>query len=431
MAESARNAAPQGADTRRWWIGVSVASDASQLAVVLLAAQGDGLAAEVEIVDGMRAHIPDEIAARCAFWNDPNAMPPRDALESLAALRTELADLEASVLDSFLGQACVPAGKVIAVGVLDPGVWIAQRPDRDAQPGYFGLCNAARLAERTGLNVIDAFAERDLAGGGLGGPVTALAQSVVLGPSASSRLLIDLGRTTRLTYLRGDAKTGPGPRVLAFEAGPGMELIDQLVRQLTNGEHAFDPGGRFAVQGSYVEAMAAHWFEDPLFRQPLPRWHPSGVRAERFVVAAMQKAVDHGWSVRDLVCTATHFVADVARRAATRRLPDDADIAEVVVAGRGQHNGMLLRELTQRFASTPVHRLGDLGIEIEAFDPACAAVLAMFFVDQTPGSLPEVTGVDMARVLGRLTPGSPQNWQRLLSAMGASRPAVRPLRSAL
>jgi anhydro-N-acetylmuramic acid kinase len=431
MAEPARNLAAQRADARRWWIGASVASDVSHLAIVLAATQGEGLEAEVEIVDGMRAEIPDEIASRFARWNDPNVVLPRDAVDALATLRAELADLEAAVINAFLAQASVPAGRILAVGVLDPGMWIVHRGERDARSGYFGLCHAARLAERTGLNVIDAFPERDLACGGLGGPVTALAQAVLLGPSSQARLLVDLGRTTRLTYLRGAEKGAAGPRVLAFEAGPGMELIDHLVRQLTNGEHAFDPGGRFAVQGSQVEALAAHWFEDPFFRQPLPRWHPRGVRPERFVVDAMQKAVDNGWSVRDLVCTATHFVADVARQAATRRLPEGMEFKEIVVTGRGQHNGMLLRELTQRFAPIPVNRLGDLGIEIEAFEPAAAAVLAMFFVDQTPGNLPEVTGVDMARVLGHLTPGSPQNWQRLLRAMGASRSAVRPLRSAL
>ena len=60
-----------------------------------------------------------------------------------------------------------------------------------------------------------------------------------------------------------------------------------------------------------------------------------------------------------------------------------------------------------------------------------AALLGLMHLDQTPGNSPSVTGVDVARVLGRLTPGSPQNHQRLLMHLGAAVPAVRPLRSAV
>ena len=76
-------------------------------------------------------------------------------------------------------------------------------------------------------------------------------------------------------------------------------------------------------------------------------------------------------------------------------------------------------------------RIADLGIDSEALEPACIAILALFHVDQVPANRPEITGAEVARVLGRLTPGSPQSWQRLLAHMGASRPEVRPLRSAL
>jgi 1,6-anhydro-N-acetylmuramate kinase len=92
---------------------------------------------------------------------------------------------------------------------------------------------------------------------------------------------------------------------------------------------------------------------------------------------------------------------------------------------------MLLREIGARLPKTPLTPIGELGIQTEYFAPACAAILAFFHLDQVPANRPEITGTDLARVLGRLTPGSPQSMQRLLAEMGVSRPAVRPLRSAL
>jgi anhydro-N-acetylmuramic acid kinase len=281
------------------------------------------------------------------------------------------------------------------------------------------------------MNVIDAFPARDLAAGGQGGPLTVLAEHALLGDPRLSRLLVDLGRTTRLSYLgAGTARRGP-PRLFSFDVGPGMLLIDLLTERLTNGEQLFDPGGRLAVQGQRLVPLLEHWLADPYFRRSIPRWHPRGVRPERFLFDALQKAVEGGWSVRDLLCTATHFVAESVAQAAARDLPDDVPIEQMVVTGGGQQNGMLLRELGILFPGVPIVRTADLGIEGDVLAPACTAVLALFHVDQVPGSLPEVTGAEVARVLGRLTPGSPQSWQRLLSTMHGSRPVVRPLRSAI
>ena len=84
-----------------------------------------------------------------------------------------------------------------------------------------------------------------------------------------------------------------------------------------------------------------------LLPAPLPRWHPRGVRPERFLTDALQLAVESGWSVRDLLCTATHFIAETVALALRKTLPEDAAVDELIVTGGGQHNGMLLREIAQ------------------------------------------------------------------------------------
>ena len=114
-----------------------------------------------------------------------------------------------------------------------------------------------------------------------------------------------------------------------------------------------------------------------------------------------------------------------------RRLPDDLPLDRIVVTGGGQHNGMLLREIAARLSPIPVSPLGKLGITDDALEPACVALLALFHLDQVPGNLSAVTGAEIPRVLGRLTPGSPQSWRRLLHQMAGAEPTIRPLRSAL
>jgi len=345
----------------------------------------------------------------------------------LAAVRAQLAEIEASLVGDLLAGLGVAPSRVMALGAHDPGIWNLGRNEPN---GYLGLCDAARAAETTGLNVVDGFPARDLAQGGQGGPITALAQWILLRDPRRNRVLLDLGRTFRMSYLPAALAQSAAARIVSFEVGPGTLMLDMLAQRLTSGKYPFDPGGRLAVQGRRIAELIEHWSADPYFERPLPRWHPHGVRPERFLTDAVQMAVDRSWSVRDLLCSATHFLAETVAQSLRRRLPSDASVDEIIVAGAGQQNGMLLREI-KRLTDKPLLRINSLGIPDEAFEPACVAILAVFHLDQVPANPTAITGTTVPRILGRLTPGSPQNWQRLLQSISGSSPAVRPLRSAI
>lgn len=419
---------PSSDDARRWTVGVLVSSDCRRLAATVVACTGRGLELQPEIVDGMTAEVPDAAALFSQLAEPGTRTAALDAAQALAVLRAGLAELQAQVVNALLAQAAIPPARILAIGVHDPGLWGG---GAGSPAGYLGLGDAARLAELTGLNVVDAFPARDLAAGGQGGPLTALPHWLFLKDPLLNRLLVDLGRTTRATYLPRSADAHGDPQVLSFDVGPGMRLADLLVQRLTKGEEVFDPGGRYAVQGRRVQELIDHWLADPYFRRPLPRWHPRGVRPERFLLEALQIAVEKGWSVRDLLCTATHFVAESVGLAVHRRMPDSVVVDQVILTGGGRHNGMAIGELGGALPGVPLVPIEEAGIESEALEPASVALLALLYLDQVPASRPEVTGAEMCRVLGRLTPGSPQSWQRLAAELGESRPAIRPLRSAL
>jgi anhydro-N-acetylmuramic acid kinase len=234
-----------------------------------------------------------------------------------------------------------------------------------------------------------------------------------------------------MSLLPADSCPSASSRILSFDVGPGTSLLDELAAKLTGGRHRFDPGGRLAVQGRRIDALLQHWLADHVFSQPLPRWHPRGVRHERFLTQAIRMAVEANWSIQDLLCTATHLIAETTALAVRERLPHDLPIDEMVVTSGGQHNGMLLGEISAALPHVSVLRLSELGVSDDALEPACAALLALFHLDQVPGDTSSVTGVEVPRVLGRLTPGSPQSWQRLLHHMAGAEPTIRPLRSAL
>lgn len=423
MATLVRLDMPHGGDGRRWTVGVLVSSKCNEVAAALVAAGGRGLDVQVDIAGAITTDVPKETAALFG----PLAGSGSASTGSLAVFRAQLAEVQASLVADLLASLGVAPSRILAVGVHDPGLW---QLGGSGASGYLGLCDAAQLAESTGLNVIDAFPARDVAQGGQGGPITAVAEWILLKDPQRSRVLLDLGRTVRMSYLPASLADNAASRILSFEVGPGTCLLDLLTQRLTGGRHRHDPGGRLAVQGQRIPELVEHWLGDPYFDRPLPRWHPRGVRPERFLTDALQMAVDSGWSVRDLLCSATHFIAEMIALALRRRLPEDARIDQIMVTGGGQENGMLLREI-DRTIEVPLVRIGDPGVPAEALGPASVAVLALLHLDQVPANHTAITAAETPRLLGRLTPGSPQNWQRLLAATAGSSPALRPLRSAL
>ena len=135
--------------------------------------------------------------------------------------------------------------------------------------------------------------------------------------------------------------------------------------------------------------------------------------------------------MRDLLCTSAYLVAEATCRAIARRMPTDPPIDELVVTGGGQHHGLLMKQLAERLAPLPILREADLGLPLHARDGAVAATLALLHLDETPACPTAITGAQTPRVLGRLTPGSPQAWQRMLQGIALRAPSAVSLRSAI
>jgi len=393
-------------------LGVDISADVSSVSGALVSATGRGTDMHVEVVAKRHVAVPSSAANLYRQLADGKHATP----SHLAVLGSQLA----KVVDEVTGQLkqqsntrCDP----LAVAICDGGLWsLGEGSLRHA----LALVDASRVAELTGYNVIDGFALGDLANNGQGGPLTTVPLWMLLNDPQRTRVLLDLGRTTRMTYLPATDRDG-AERVVAMDVGPGMALLDHFVKQLTAGDQQFDPGGRLAVQGRRVERLLQHWLGDPYFSRPLPRWHPHGVSTARFLADSVEMAVDADWNVRDLLCTATHFIADSIQLAINRLLETDRPIDQLLVTGGGSQNGMLLQEISERIEPISVHRLGEVGLDDETIPATSAAILGLLHIDGVAASQPTITGAHSPQVLGRLTRGTPDRWQQLVETIsGAS-----------
>lgn len=411
----------------RFFLGLSVRPGAGRVDGALIEADGHGLDCRPVI----RASDSRTVAAEaCDAWQAIRDMsnPP---IDRLAALRRRLVDAAARLAHHLMPDAGPHRDRVLAVGWHDPGLWY-----QPAEEGRFraGLCEPGYLAEKTGISVIDDFPARDLARGGTGGPIDALGKWLLLGRplrqhAPATRLLVELADTTRLLWLPAEGDERGMPHLSACDAGPGTALLDHLTVQMTEGRERFDAGGRLAVQGQRIDELLERWLADPALVEP-GYWQPRGIAADSLAEAALGLAAKRNWAVQDVLCTATELVAACIQRAVKRRSPQSPRVDRMVLTGGGRHNGFLLRQVKLRLPHLRIRPIDELGFDDVSLTAGAAAALAMLHVDQVPANVRSVTGAEVARVLGRLTPGKPAAWHRLLGEMADNRPHLMPLRDA-
>ena len=409
----------------RHFVGLRLSDDGRRLSGVVLSAAGLGLNAQVALIGSANIELPEHLSA-LSPWNESARRSPHDC----PAFATEVAEWQASLVAQLLADTSLDPDQVLVIGVDDPGVW-HEYPN--GQRACITLTDASRLAETTGLSVIDAFSARDLAQGGGGGPLWPIPLLLLFGNEigrfgGGPWAVVELGQAVHI-YCFSAPIAANDPRFSFHAVQPGLELLDMLVAELTSGQEQFDAGGRWAVQGRKIESLIEDWSQLEVFINP-PAWSPRWSGGKQFLITLQQSAHSRR-PLQDVLCSATHLAAEGICRALGRAHPNPTEVGAGMIIGRGRQNGMLLRELGVRLPGLTWHSPADFGIDDGAVRAAMVAILGLLHVDHVPANLPEITGAETPRVLGRLTPGTPRHWRRLLGEMAANRPQMMTLRYAI
>jgi anhydro-N-acetylmuramic acid kinase len=345
------------------------------------------------------------------------------ALRQGGLLHRLLGETFAAAARQVADRASLSLLKVQCIGC--PGQTVWHEPE-GRFPSTMTLGMPAVVAERTGVTTLSDFRARDLAAGGQGVPLAALADDLLFRHPEEDRILVHLGGLARVVWL----PPGSGGlrralhEVIGFEAGPCSLLLDGLIQHVTRGREEYDPGGKHAVQGRCLETLLDQWLAHPYLQRRPPKGLPRHGLTDVFLAQAAQAVRQEPCSLNDLLCTATHFVARVVVGALRRFLPAALGPRHIYLSGGGVRNGLLWHLLEQQLAGTRLARTDALGIAPEARKAASFGVLAALTVDGVPANLPSATGATGSRLLGSLTPGSSSNWARCLAWMAAQTAAL-------
>lgn len=391
--------------TPRWIIGLAPGSSIDGVDAALLEIEGAGLNLQVRLAQGV--HCPYGRDLRGLLLR---ALPPGGDARQLTVLHRLLGETFAAAACQVADQARFNLAHVLCIGC--PGHCVGQEPE-GRFPAALELGMAAVVAERTGVTTVSDFRCRDLAAGGQGKPLEALADFLLFRHPEEHRTLIHLGGTATIIHL---PPTNRVADVIGFEAGPCNLLLDRLMRQLTSGKEPCDAGGKHAVQGRCMEDLLQRWLEHPYWQRRPPKVLPPQAFGGEFVDQAARECREKNWPLHDVMCTATHLVARGLVVSLRRHLPEGA-LDHVFLSGGGARNGFLWHLLEQQLVDTPLARTDAAGIPAGFRRAIEFGVLAALTVDGVPANVPSATGAAGARLIGSLIPGTSANWARCLNWM--------------
>ncbi len=313
----------------------------------------------------------------------------REALPPHPASARAVCELDADVGAAF-GEAAARVGRGMAIDfAASHGQTLYHLGRRgDAGGATLQIGDAFAIRERIGVTVAYDFRRADCAAGGEGAPLVPYVDAMLLRLPGAPRVALNLGGIANLTLIPG----GDGD-VLAFDAGPGNLLIDELARVRLG--QPFDRDGAAAARGNADLALVERFLADPWFALPGPK----STGRERFG----PQVLDAAWSeldADDALATAVEITARAVGEAVRR---SGFAGAEVLVSGGGAHNRALLAAIARETGSS-VHVTACAGIDPDAKEAIAFAVLGYELLRGRPAGLPRVTGAAGPRLLGALAP---------------------------
>jgi len=341
-----------------------------------------------------------------------NSTPKHSSVDDLTRLNTRLADVYANAVDRVLDEIGAARDELDLVGSHGQTVHHLPEPadcaGQDVR-GTLQIGNPSLLANRLNVPVVGDFRSADMALGGQGAPLVPYFDYVTCTAPDEHRGLLNLGGIANLTVLPAG---GLPTEVRAFDTGPANMVIDALANRLF--DKPYDPDGRHAAAGTPDHDLLADLLEGNYFHREPPKSTGREEFGEDYVDRLIGAAQSRSLSAEDTIATATLLTAASVYQAYARyiRPAPGEDVAELhpeqsidtlIVSGGGVHNDTLMGMLENAFSPIPVRSAANYGLDADAKEALCFAVLAHETVNGKPTNLPSVTGASAPTLLGSIS----------------------------
>jgi anhydro-N-acetylmuramic acid kinase len=258
------------------------------------------------------------------------------------------------------------------------------------------------IAERTGVATIADFRPADMAAGGHGAPLVPFVDRLLYRNAKIGRVALNIGGIANVTVIPAAARPQD---VFAFDTGPGNMVIDALVERISRGRQTYDAGARIASRGQVIRPLLEEMLRDPYLRQRPPKTAGREQFGAAYAVNLFAWARKHRARPEDLIRTATIFTALSIVDAFRRFILPRAKMQELIVAGGGTKNPLIMAQLQAALPALPILESSELGVAAEAKEAFAFAILAYEAFHSRTNNLPSATGAKHSAILGKLVHG--------------------------
>ena len=271
----------------------------------------------------------------------------------------ELAE-EITELNALAARTCDPDSTAEVVGC--HGQTLFHRSvKKNKRGGSLQILLGPLLANILDQIVVYDFRSKDIASGGHGAPLVALADEALVGRLYGWRGVLNLGGIANLTIIPPKTGIERTSECLGWDCGPANSLIDLAIKESTNSSSKFDLNGALASRGIPKLNIIEKWLREPFFHLGPPR----STGREQFGIQDLQKRKKElgDLSKEDLVSTLTTFTASIISQDLDNLLRfRKIRLIELLVAGGGTRNLFLMRQLQKQCCGVHVRPINEIGI---------------------------------------------------------------------
>jgi anhydro-N-acetylmuramic acid kinase len=370
-------------------------------------ARDAGETPRVKLLGHVGVSYPKAVRAAVLCAMDANAI----SVAELSRLNWRLGEVYADAVEKAQNTLGVKAGLVGCHGQTVYHQGAAEKYLGKNVRATWQIGEAAVIAERLRVPVVNDFRPADIAAGGQGAPLVPMLDYCMFRSAKVSRVLQNLGGIGNLTAIPAEAGVDG---VMAFDTGPGNMVIDACMRRLY--EREFDKGGAVARTGRVLQEVVEKILKEGYFSALPPKSFGREQFGEAFVsrfIAMCRRAGGREDRDEDVIATATALTAssvvDAYRRFVWRHVGQAAPLSpvEFVVAGGGTKNNVLMGMLRDGLEplKVKVRLMEELGVAAQAKEAVAFALMAWLSWNGLPGNVPAATGASRAVVLGKVTHG--------------------------
>jgi anhydro-N-acetylmuramic acid kinase len=316
--------------------------------------------------------------------------------EEYCRLQVDLAHWFSDAALQLIAGAGVPRTEIV---IASHGQTIWHVPEHST----WQIGEAAVIAERTRCPVVCNFRAADVAAGGQGAPLVAIADALLFSHPTHFRALQNIGGIGNVSIVPpgGDASV-----VRAFDTGPGGVVIDGVVRALYPGA-LVDQDGSLSAQGTVIPGVVERLLEDAYFRQEPPKSTGRELFSSAYVAEFIKqcRSMNPAASPADIVATAVRLTSASIADALHRFVAEPVE--DLIVAGGGSRNRTLMADLAAQLEPVQVRSFDECFFDAEAKEAVAFALLGWLHHQGRTGNVPSATGARGRRVLGAWTPAPP------------------------